>query len=442
LLRKGSILLKAQSRSGEQQRFQNLQSLGNTIEHDPVIPPAKALALIAKGNLCSGCGGCALVAPGKVTMVSQAPGFLRPRQRAALSEDEDQMIADICPGLGQRVAPGARADDVLWEPYTSMHTGYATDDTLRFAASSGGALSAVLVYLLKSGQVDQVIQTGADPDLPIGNVAVLSRTADEVKAAAGSRYAPSAPLDGLGPLLDTDKTFAFVGKPCDVAALRALAEHDPRVDLRIPFMLSFFCAGVPSRTAGEAVLNALGAEPTEVVAFRYRGNGWPGHATATLADGRNLSMSYHDSWGGILSGHVQHRCKICADGTGTAADLVCADAWESDDRGYPVFEEQDGISLIVSRTAKGEAIRRAAEAEGRLRTMPFDVAQLAQIQPGQSGRRRALLARLAGLRCLGVPIPRYRGLHLWSAARQNSLPKNLKNFLGMLRRVLQGRVRT
>ena len=101
-------------------------------------------------------------------------------------------------------------------------------------------------------------------------------------------------------------------------------------------------------------------------AFRYRGNGWPGQATATLRDGNTRSMSYHDSWGKILSHHVQHRCKVCADGTGTAADLVCADAWVSDERGYPVFEERDGVSLIVTRNAKGEATAMVLGKDGKV----------------------------------------------------------------------------
>lgn len=374
-------------------------------------------------------------------MISRPPGYLRPRQLASLSDDEDRRIAEICPGLGQSVLSGGRTDDVLWGPYVSMHTGYALDPGLRFAASSGGALSAVLVYLLQSGQIDAVVQTAADPDIPTGNTIVLSQSPEEVRSAAGSRYAPSAPLAGLHTLLESDKTFAFVGKPCDVAALRAIAEHDPRVTERIPYMLSFFCAGVPSLDAGVAVLKALGADVPEVSSFRFRGNGWPGFATATLVDGRELSMSYHESWGGILSGHVQHRCKICADGTGAAADLVCADAWECDERGYPIFDEGDGISLVVSRTNKGEALRAAATEQGFLKTVPFDAKKLEQMQPGQTRRRRALLARLAGLRSLGIPIPRYEGLHIRAAARQNTLSSNLKNYLGMLRRAMRARLK-
>ena len=405
----------------------------------PRPPLTASLARVARGNLCSGCGGCAAVAPGRVVMETVAPGYLRPRQTGPVSAAEDGLIAQICPGLGQIVTADGRTDDVLWGPYVEMRTGYSTDRDLRHAASSGGALSAVLVHLLESGAVDGVIQTAALPDLPIGNTTVLSQDAAAVQTAAGSRYAPSAPLDGIDAHLNSDRVFAFVGKPCDVAALRALAQTDPRVNARIPVMLSFFCGGIPSHAGGEAVLAALGTDLADTAAFRFRGNGWPGHATATLTDGTTRAMTYHESWGGILSNHVQHRCKICADGTGDAADLVCADAWVCDARGYPVFEEHEGVSLIVARTETGQQVMEAAEAAGRLVTEDFDAATLDRIQPGQAKRRRALLARLAGLWLLGRPIPRYCGLHLRAVARQNSLPLNLKNFLGMVRRGLTGR---
>lgn len=398
-----------------------------------------ALARVDRGNLCSGCGGCALVAPGKVHMDQRSPGYLRPVQTGALSPAEDERIARICPGLGQTVDAAGRVDDVLWGPYVAMHTGYATDPALRHRASSGGGLSAVLVHLMASGQVDGVIQTGADRHVAIANVAVLSETAEAVMAAAGSRYAPSSPLAGLEPYLAGHRRFAFVGKPCDVAALRALALEDGRVDARIPVMLSFFCAGIPSQTGAAAVLAALGTDLADTAAFRYRGNGWPGQATATLQDGSTRSMSYHDSWGKILSHHVQHRCKVCADGSGAAADLVCADAWVSDAEGYPLFEEHDGVSLIVARNEKGAGLLAEAVAQGYLVTEGFDVAGLVAIQPGQVGRRRALLARLAGIWLLGRPVPRYRGLHLRAAAAQNPVRRNLKNFLGMVRRGMTGR---
>lgn len=379
-------------------------------------------------------------------MTVQGAGFLRPQQSAPLSAAEDDAIARVCPGLGQSVAADGRTDDPLWGPYVSMQTGWASDAAFRFAGSSGGALSMLLVHLLDTGRVEAVVQTAADPAFAIGNAAVISTDLAGVLAAAGSRYAPSAPLADLPACLAshqaTGRRHAFVGKPCDAAALRAMALRDPAVAAAFPVILSFFCAGVPSHAGGRAVLAALQTDLAATDSFRFRGNGWPGQATAVLHDGSQRQMSYHDSWGKILSRHVQARCKICADGTGVAADLVCADAWESDARGYPVFAEADGISLIVARTPLGAQILADATAAGRLHTAPFDVGTLAAIQPGQRERRRALLARLAALRLFARPVPRYDGLQIWQAARQNTARRNLENFLGMIRRLRRPRSET
>lgn len=407
----------------------------------PSAPPTSpALDRVRRGNLCAGCGGCTLVAPDKIGMGMTAQGYLRPTLSAPLTKPEDRRIARICPGLGQTVQAEGRSDDILWGPYVSMHTGWSSDDSLRHTASSGGALSALLIHLLETGTVDAVIQTAASPVVPVANATVLSTSPEEVHRAAGSRYAPSAPLAGISALLDDDRRFAFVGKPCDVAALRALAAEDPRIEARIPVTLSFFCGGIPSQGGAERILERLGTDLGATQAFRYRGNGWPGRATATLHDGSERSMSYFDSWGGILSHHVQLRCKICADGTGKAADIVCADAWETDDAGYPLFEERRGVSLIVARTSRGGTLLADAAAAGRLATQPFAPPNLAAIQPGQAGRRRVLLARLAGLRVLGRPVPRYKGLHIAAAARQGRTLTSLKNLLGMIRRGLTGRL--
>ncbi|MEO0390467.1 MAG: Coenzyme F420 hydrogenase/dehydrogenase, beta subunit C-terminal domain [Pseudomonadota bacterium] len=396
-----------------------------------------ALARVARGDLCAGCGGCAALAPGAVQMDVSPEGYLRPVQCAPLTAAEDAHITQICPGLTQRVDAQGRRDDPLWGPYLKMHQGYATNPDLRHAGASGGSISALAAWLLDTGQVDAVLQITADPQRAVGNIATLSRTAQDVHAAAGSRYAPAAPLAVLQDLPDDVHRLAFVGKPCDAAALRAMMALDPALARRVTVVLSFFCAGTPSLVGADAVLAALDTPPSQAAAFRYRGNGWPGFATVQRQDGSTAQMSYHDSWGKILSKHVQHRCKICADGTGVAADIVCADAWDSDEDGYPVFEEADGTSLIVSRTELGARLLDQAEADGALVLSDFDDTALAAIQPGQRNRRRALLARLLALRLVGRPVPKYTGLGLLRAARGASVRFMLRNFLGTVRRALR-----
>lgn len=406
-------------------------------------PASPALARVMRGRLCSGCGGCAAAAPAKIGMALQPPGYARPVQHAPLSDAEERTVAAICPGLRLDQAAEGRADDPIWGPHLGVWTGHAADPGLRHAASSGGVLSALLVHLLESGPerggVEFVLQTAADPENPLGNRTVISRTAAEVMAAAGSRYAPSSPLAGIEEHLAAGRPFAFIGKPCDVGALRALARRDGRVDACIPVMLSFFCAGVPAQAGAQAVLDRLGAPPDEVAAFRYRGNGWPGSAVATLRDGSERAMSYLDSWGGILANHVQFRCKICPDGTGGFADLVCADAWECDERGYPLFEEAEGTSLVLARTARGKALLDGAVAAGRLAVTPFPLEGIAAMQPSQRRRKQAIAARLAALRLLLRAAPRYRGFQLIAAARRARFRSHFWNFVGTARRLLLGR---
>ena len=69
----------------------------------------------------------------------------------------------------------------------------------------------------------------------------------------------------------------------------------------------------------------------------------------------------------------------------------------------------------------------------------FDISGLSAMQPGQYLRRRMLLSRLIARRLMGFPIPRYRGLHLWAAARHDTLRNHFKTFVGMIRRSLPKR---
>lgn len=406
------------------------------------VSQSATLRRVIRGDLCAGCGACAGLFPDKISMASAAPGWPRPLQSAPLTDAEEAMVAAICPGAGQTAEPaGQGRDHPLWGRHSDMRRAHATDPALRHRGASGGALSAVLAHLLASGRVDAVIQTAAAlaPDPAFANRVVTSLSAADVLAAAGSRYAPSTPLAGLSDWLAEGRRYAFVGKPCDAAALRALTRRDPRAAERFPVILSFFCAGVPSRAGGEALLAKMGAEPARVTAFRYRGQGWPGDAVATLSDGTERRMSYHDSWGGVLSRHLQQRCKLCADGTGTAADLSFGDPWEVDAKGFPLFADAPGQSLAVVRTPLGAALLAEAEAAGHLVTDIFDIPSLTTIQPGQRRRRRALLARLWALRLALRPVPRYRGMGLWAAARQAGPLFHLREFAGMFRRALRPR---
>ena len=82
-------------------------------------------------------------------------------------------------------------------------------------------------------------------------------------------------------------------------------------------------------------------------------------------------MSYDESWGGVLGPATHWRCKLCADGVGESADVVAADLWRVDERGYPVFTEGPGSSALIARTERGLEAVRAAAAAGALVLRPI-----------------------------------------------------------------------
>lgn len=405
-------------------------------------PQSPTLARVLANDLCAGCGLCAGVSGGAVTMAVSAGGFNRPIQREALSAVQESRVAAACPGEVVAPWPADGNVDPVWGPYRTVAAGYTRDDKLRHQASSGGMISALAIEALDEGMVDAVIQIVADDRRPTQNRTVASTNAAEVMTASGSRYAPSAPLSDIGELLAQDeRRFAFIGKPCDVSAMRSLIAADPAVGERIPLILSFFCAGVPGRRGTDALLQAMGvADESELSDFRYRGDGWPGQAKATGHDGRVSRMSYADSWGRHLSKALQFRCKICPDAVGGSADVACADAWFGDDKGYPLFEEQNGRSAVIARTAVGAALLERAVARQRVALEPFALDQLNTIQPSQARRKRLIVSRLAALAITGRRYPRVRGLRIGAAARLAGAVDTARSFAGLVRRIVQNKM--
>ena len=127
------------------------------------VPPF--LARVRKGSLCAGCGGCAAISTG-LEMRQSSLGYMRPEVIGPVSDEENIKLTNVCPGLGQLIDAGDRLDDVVFGPDVEIRDGWAMDPELRFTASSGGALSAVLVHLLETNAVDGVLQVAADPEDP------------------------------------------------------------------------------------------------------------------------------------------------------------------------------------------------------------------------------------------------------------------------------------
>lgn len=390
------------------------------------------ISQVLKEDMCAGCGLCVNK---KENMVIDENGYLRPD-----SFINDEIAIQSCPSICVTQYNKFAPYDNLWGPVLSCNSGYSRDDNIRYSGSSGGVLTALTSFLLTKNKVDGVIQVGVASDDPLRNETYIHRKVENIIKCAGSRYAPSSPLNVVRSLLGNGKKYAIVGKPCDISALRSLVNLFPIYKDQFPYLLSFMCAGVPSENGSEEVLKKFGIKREQLKSFRYRGEGWPGKTKAVLNDNSEYVMTYNESWGTILNRYLQTRCKVCADGIGESADIVCGDAWHASSDGYPSFDEDSGRSLVIVRTKVGQNLLDEAVNFGEISLTDFPISELNKIQPYQAKRKQTALIRKFAIVLLLGKSPTFKGFKLWHLLFHTNLKITIKVFLGTLIRKIKGRV--
>src|SRR5262245_61581769 len=383
-----------------------------------------------------------MIGSDRLRLVMTPEGRERPVPVDRLSERENILINAICPGLQIH---GAADDelwaetetDLIWGPASEILIGFAADPTVRFRGSTGGVLTALGQFLIDSGRVNFVLHVGASRESPLRSERKLSFDAAQVLDGAGSRYGPAATLVDFEAILSRGEPFALIAKPCDVTAVNNLARHDVRVRQLLRYRLALVCGGASDLTKSEELLTQFGVAEDQLRLLRYRGYGNPGPTRIETEDRRAYEVSYQQLWEDESKWMIQPRCKICPDAIGEAADIVASDTWPG---GGPTGEDE-GFNGIIVRTRRGCELLEAALIAGAVTVeRNIDFRELDVLQPHQVRKKRAVWARLAGMRAAGLPTPQTSGLRIASCARLNSLEENLSEARGARARARQGRL--
>lgn len=375
---------------------------------------------------CCGCGLCSGFVHGK----PNDEGFYRPDSIAGVKNFD----FSCCYVSTMVITPGVS----FWGPVQAAYYAWSADPATRYRASSGGVLTEISRYVLDRQLVDEVVHIKVDDRVPIATVVHHSSSPEDVMSGCGSRYAPSASLEGLFDNLESDKRYAVIAKPCDIRVLREYIRANCAYQSKFPYLISFFCGGTPSMSANASLLSAMGCGLEEVTSLDYRGMGWPGRTRCTSRDGSLSEMDYEQSWGTILGRDLQEVCRFCWEGTGEAADICCGDGWEIVD-GLPSFGEAEGRNVVLARTVEGKTLLRAMS-ESRVISVEAieDIGILPSIQPGQFMRKASMFSRVLAMRLLGRRTPGYDLRVLARYARLLGPARNLRMFAGTVRRVLRG----
>lgn len=398
---------------------------------------------VVESRLCTGCGACAAMAPDALEMVDTLEEGRRPVLREGCSRAAlpSETLA-VCPGVALDQPSHSTSDGVMkdmlgvWGPIRTLSEGFASDPEIRSRGSSGGVSTALALFAMEQLGFAGTLHIRARKDAPVFNETILSTTREDLLAAAGSRYAPASPCEGLGLVEDAETPCVFIGKPCDVAAANKARRLRPALDRNLGLTIAFFCAGTPTTRGTHELLRKMGVDdPHAVRSFRYRGNGWPGEATAEIETPGGIvekKLSYEESWGEVLTSHKQWRCNLCVDHTGEFADIAVADAWHRPTAG------DAGRSLVLARTPRGERFLRAAIAAGYVQLESTEPENLIRAQSYLVKARGQVWGRTMALRWLGAPSPTFRGFPTFGIwLRHLTVSERARSVIGTLRRYLR-----
>jgi len=314
------------------------------------------LSDIVDNGLCIGCGLCQSIAGKDKIEVSMSPkGRLEPKEVTKISPEIFDKILKVCPGVIVEGLPKEQVDtntshNLVWGYYLSLCYAWSTDEKVRFESSTGGLLNGLSIYLLESKKVKFILHTAADPKKPMRSLSKISYNKEElVGGESRSRYGPAAPLDKFHEALDLNQPFAFVGKPCDISAIRLLSKTDSRVNKLCKYLLTLVCGGFAEFTKAQDFIESFKVKEDELSIFRYRGFGNPGRMYIKTKDGREYDREYNSFWGEESTWRVPFRCKICPDAIGESADVAALDTW----RGGSPKGEDEGFNAAIVRTKKG-----------------------------------------------------------------------------------------
>lgn len=403
-----------------------------------MIAKPRNIEYVVDWRLCVGCGACSYVCPRKnISLVNIAEDGIRPQSGRGGCSDCGECLK-VCPGISASHPPAPLCGEYFtellpsWGPVVSLWEGYAVDEVIRYCGSSGGVASALALYCVEKGGMEGVLHIGPSKDEPGQNSTVFSTVRSEILDNAGSRYSPASPCDSLELIESAKRECVFIGKPCDIAALKKCRNRRPELDEKVGLSIGIFCAGTPGLQGTTDLLDRTGIQRSEVAELRYRGRGWPGMFAVRFKGEETTKVlgNYADTWG-FLQKYRPFRCYLCPDSTSEFADISCGDPW------YRTPQEGEaGFSLVLVRTSKGAKILDEAVRAGYLSLERKGIEVLEGSQANLLSKRRAIWGRLMAMKLLGIPTPRLNGFHLFQNWCQLSTNKKVRSILGTARRII------
>lgn len=386
----------------------------------------KSLAKIIDGDLCHRCGTCVGICPTSVLGLDENEYPVVNNLSACTDCD---LCVKVCPGDELNVFDIAKkvfgkVPDIkdMHGHFEKSYLSYSNDKKIREMSTSGGLITALLIYLLESKQIDGAIVIASDSEQLWKGVPIIAKTKDDLISATKSKYAIAPTNVMLSEIRKQEGKFALVGLPCQIHGFHKAAELDRRIKDRVVITIGLFCHAAidhePMRYIWSNLVskNVKKVSDEKVTGFISRIGKHPGTPHVKLKDGtlmpvyfpekKNYRPNSMEIMNILYRLYTPPRCLTCYDSTSEFADIAVGDPWMAPPSNEIKFNE--GYSFVLSRTKTAEKFLRLAQKDGAisLTTLVPKAARKSNTMMGVEKRWRAFRV-LETRRRQGFPTPNY-----------------------------------
>lgn len=298
---------------------------------------------VCKKDMCTGCMACVDICPkGAIKIEDSLEAY------NACIDEEKCINCNACRKICQSCNEIELSEPIQWKQ------GWAADEKIRSASSSGGAAAAITNgFLEKAGIVCSC--TFKDGEF----IFDFAKTQEEAKEFAGSRYVKSNPkgiYKEIKKMLSEGKRILFIGLPCQAAALKRFVGEKLYENL---YTIDLICHGSPSPKVLECFLADYHSSLKQMGNIQFR---------------KKMKWHVYNDGAGIAHEGVQdiymcsflkgldytencYSCKYAT--TKRVSDITLGDSWGSE----LLEEDNKGVSLILCQTEKGKQLIEEANLE-------------------------------------------------------------------------------